>query len=113
MGSTARIYASCPLDSVPRYRVYRSSVLETDDEHRLRWKGRGESMAWKTECCGWDVWGELAGIGPDGHPAAVLEWPAETGDKPTVARATVRRSNRPSPSTGSVKANNTLQNGNR
>lgn len=44
-------------------------------------------MAWKTECCGWDVWGELAGIGPDGHPPAVLELPTESGNKPTVARA--------------------------
>jgi hypothetical protein len=74
-------------------------------------------MAWKTECCGWDVWGELAGIGPNGHPAAVLEWPTKTGNKPTVARAddiqTVRFSNRSARLIRSVEADNTLQKGNR
>ncbi len=74
-------------------------------------------MAWKTECCGWDVWGELAGIGPNGHPHAVLEWPAEAGNEPTVARAddiqTVRFWNRSTRLISSVKADNTLQKGNR
>jgi len=74
-------------------------------------------MAWKTECCGWDVWGELAGIGPNGHPPAVLEWPTKTGNKPTVARAddiqTVRFSNRSARLIRSVEADNTLQKGNR
>jgi len=74
-------------------------------------------MAWKTECCGWDVWGELAGIGSDGHPHAVLEWFPETGNKRTAARAddiqTVRFSNHSARLPGSVKADNTLQQGNR
>ena len=31
-------------------------------------------MITKSECCGWDVWGDLAGIGPDSGHHGVPEW---------------------------------------
>lgn len=37
-------------------------------------------MTGKTECCGWDVWGELAGIGQDRRRHAVAEQPVLPGN---------------------------------
>jgi|GEM_PF-3395781 len=31
-------------------------------------------MTGKTECCGWDVWAELAGMAPDRRITGAEEW---------------------------------------
>jgi hypothetical protein len=41
-------------------------------------------MTEKTDCCGWDVWGELAGIGPDGHRHAASEWSVQPDNRMAV-----------------------------
>jgi hypothetical protein len=38
-------------------------------------------MVAKTECCGWDVWGELSGIGSDSRRDATLEWAVKLDDR--------------------------------
>jgi hypothetical protein len=46
-------------------------------------------MLSKTGCCGWDVWGELAGIGQDGHRRTAGEWPVLSDERtPTLSQDT-------------------------
>ena len=39
-------------------------------------------MSVETECCGWDAWGELAGMGPTGvRSVGGHEWRGEPGQE--------------------------------
>lgn len=42
-------------------------------------------MTGKTECCGWDVWAELAGMVYDRRIPSAEEWPAQRDNQSVPA----------------------------